>query len=137
MTITALFTLVRSNKNRGGGDDDFDLRDSERVIGRIVRHPQAPREAPWFRVITAEGRKTSLADRGYAATCEDAVVQFKTQWLRDDLVCRRVVDLPTPLVPSFMIRCVHCNAQIWVALNSPDNATRICADCARDGKQIE
>ena len=26
MTITAPFTLVRSNKNRGGGDDDFGLK---------------------------------------------------------------------------------------------------------------
>ena len=88
MTITAPFTLVRSNKSRGGGLDDFDVRDGDRVIGRIVRHPQAPREAPWFWAITAGGRKTSLADRGYAASCESAVVQFKAQLLRDDLVCR-------------------------------------------------
>ena len=137
MIITAPFTLVRSNKNRGGGDDDFDVRDGDRVIGRIVRHPQAPTEAPWFWAITAEGYKTSLADRGYAASREDAVVQLKAQWLRDDLVCRRVVDLPTPHVPSFIVRCVHCNAQIWVALNSPSNATRICSRCASDGKQTE
>jgi len=131
MTITAPFTLVRSNKNRGGGDDDFDVRDDNQVIGRIARHPQSPREAPWFWAITAEGRKTSLTDRGYAASREDAVVQFKAQWLRDDLVCPRVVDLPTPHVPSFIVRCVHCNAQIWVALNSPNNATRICSDCSK------
>ena len=137
MTIIAPFTLVRSNKNRGGGDDDFDVRDGERVIGRIVRHPQAPKEAPWFWAITAESRKSSLADRGYASSGEDAVMQFKAQWLRDDLVCRRVVDVQKPHVPSFIVRCVHCNAQIWVALNSPSNATRICSHCANDQKQPE
>jgi hypothetical protein len=131
MTITASFTFVRSNKNRGGGDDDFDVRDGDRVIGRIVRHPQAPKEAPWFWAITAEGHKESLVDRGYAASREDAVLRFKAQWLRDDLVCRRVADLPTPHIPSFIVRCVHCNAQIWVGLNSPSDATRICSHCAR------
>src|SRR5262245_28198380 len=132
MIITAPFTLVRSNKNRGGGDDDFDVYYGDRVIGRIVRHPQASREAPWFWAITSEGYNASLADRGYAASREDAVVQFKAQWLRDDFVCPRVVDLPTPHVPSFIVRCVHCNAQIWVALNSASNATRICPHCAND-----
>jgi hypothetical protein len=34
---SASFTFVRSTKNRGGGDDDFDVRDGDRVIGRIVR----------------------------------------------------------------------------------------------------
>jgi hypothetical protein len=137
MTITAAFTFVRSTKNRGGGEDDFDVRDGDRIIGRIVRHPQAPREAPWFWAITAESHRVSLADRGYAASREDAVVQFTAQWLRDDVVCRRVVDLLIPNVPSFIARCVHCNAQIWVALNSPSNATRICSHCANDQKQIE
>jgi len=137
MIITAPFSLVRANKNRGGGDDDFDVRDGDRVIGRIVRHPQAARGAPWFWAITAESHRVSLADRGYAASREDAVVRFKAQWLRDDLVCPRVADLPIPNVPSFIVRCVHCNAQIWVALNSPSNATRICSYCANDQKQTE
>jgi len=45
MTETT-FTLIRANKNRGGGDDDYDVYDGDKVIGRIVRHPQAPLEAP-------------------------------------------------------------------------------------------
>ena len=135
MTTTATFILVRANKNRGGGDDDFDVRDGDRVIGRIVRHPQAPNEAPWFWAITAESHKPSLTDRGYAASREDAMAQFKTQWLRDELVCRRVADLPTPRVPSFIVRCFRCNAQIWVALNGPSDAKRICSHCAEDRDQ--
>jgi len=136
MINTASFTFVRSTKNRGGGDDDFDVRDGDRVIGRIVRHPQAPKEAPWFWVISADGRKASLVDRGYAASCEDAVVRFKAQWLRDDFVCPRVADLTTPHVPSFIVRCIHCNAQIWVALNGPSDATRTCSHCASVQKQL-
>ena len=37
--------LVRANKRRGGSvrwsDDDYDVYDGERVIGRIMLHPQA------------------------------------------------------------------------------------------------
>jgi hypothetical protein len=56
MTETT-FTLVRTDKSRGGGDDDYDVCNGDKVIGRIVRHPQAPMEAPWFWVIVAQGRK--------------------------------------------------------------------------------
>jgi hypothetical protein len=64
MDSETTFVLVRTNKSRGGGDDDYDVCDGEKVIGRIVRHPQAPKEAPWFWTIIAEGRKRSLSDRG-------------------------------------------------------------------------
>jgi hypothetical protein len=39
MTETT-FTLVRTNKSRGGGDDDYDVYDGDKAIGRIVRHLQ-------------------------------------------------------------------------------------------------
>jgi hypothetical protein len=130
MTETT-FTLVRTDKSRGGGDDDYDVYDGDKVIGRIVRHPQAPMKAPWFWVIMAQGRKRPLSDRGYAVSSEQAMAQFRTQWSRDDLVCHRVAELPTPPMPSFIVRCVQCNAQIWVALNSPGDVRRICSRCAR------
>ena len=133
MTTTATFTLTRANKNRGGGDDDFDVRDGDRVIGRIVRHPQAPDKAPWFWAITAESRKPLPTDRGYAASRDDAMVQFNAHWSRRDRICRRVADLPTPHVPSFIARCILCNGQIWVALTSPSDENRICSHCAEDG----
>jgi hypothetical protein len=94
MTETT-FTLIRTDKSRGGGDDDYDVCDGDKVIGRIVRHPQAPMEAPWFWVIIAQSHKRSLSDRGYAVSCEQAMAQFWTQWSRDDLVCHRVAELPT------------------------------------------
>jgi len=81
MTETT-FTLVRTNKSRGGGDDDYDVCDGDKIIGRIVRHPQAPMETPWFWVITAEGLSPSwLMDRGYAVSREHALAQFRARWI--------------------------------------------------------
>jgi hypothetical protein len=42
MTVSAALTLVRANKSRGGGywsDDDYNVRDVNRIIGRIMLHP--------------------------------------------------------------------------------------------------
>jgi hypothetical protein len=89
MTETT-FTLIRTIKSRGGGDDDYDVCDGDKVIGRIVRHPQAPMEAPWFWAITTEGLSRSwLTDRGYAVSREHALAQFRARWILNDLVCLR------------------------------------------------
>ena len=55
--------LIRASKSRGGGywsDDDYDVRDGNRVIGRIMLHPQAPKDQPWFWTITAREAKPSI-----------------------------------------------------------------------------
>ena len=129
MTETT-FTLVRTNKSRGGGDDDYDVYDGDKVIGRIVRHPQAPMEAPWFWAIISEGYSW-FTDRGYAISREHALAQFRAQWTLNDRVCDRVADLPNPPMPAFIARCVQCNAQIWVASNSPSDVRRMCSLCAK------
>jgi hypothetical protein len=74
--------LLKSATTSRGGQwdaDDFDVRDaSGRVVGRIMRHPQAPKAEPWFWTIV-EG-KPSLTNRGYAATREQAMTDFKARW---------------------------------------------------------
>src|SRR5262249_58847643 len=54
------------SKSRGAdhwSKDDYDVRlDDARgpVVGRIMRHPQAPQGQPWFWTITARGRPQSI-----------------------------------------------------------------------------
>ena len=83
MTETAL-TLVHASKSRGRvlwSKDDYDVYDGERrVIGRIMRHPQARKDRPWLWMITARGRIPTLSDSGYATSREQALADFKTQW---------------------------------------------------------
>jgi len=69
-------------------------------------------------------------DRGYAASREDALADFKLMWFRDVVTCPRVVDLPTPSVVSFIARRVHCNGKIWVVLDSTRTVRRMCVQCA-------
>jgi hypothetical protein len=51
------------------------------VIGRIMRHPQAPEGQPWFWTITAREQPPSVYNRGYAASREQAMADFKARWV--------------------------------------------------------
>ena len=76
--------LVRANKSRGGvrwSDDDYDVREGERVIGRIMLHPQAPEGRPWFWTITAREFPRSIDGHGYSSSREQAMADFKARWL--------------------------------------------------------
>jgi hypothetical protein len=78
-----MLTLKRASTYRPGGpwpDNDFDVYDGERHIGRIMLHPQAPQGAPWFWTITARVPQQPT-DRGYAASREQAMADFKAAWL--------------------------------------------------------
>ena len=71
-------TLVRANKSRGGhwSDDDYDVRDDAgRVVGRVMLHPQAPKDRPWFWTIV-QGIAPSVYNHGYAASREQAMADF-------------------------------------------------------------
>jgi hypothetical protein len=82
-TMTTLL-LKSANASRGGGiewdPDDYDVHDEVgRVIGRIMRHPQAPKDQPWFWTIV-QGIPPAIDSRGYAATREEAMAAFKARW---------------------------------------------------------
>jgi hypothetical protein len=78
MRANSSLTLKRASKHRSGGpgdDDDYDVFDGERTIGRIMLHPHAPKERPWFWTVSRFPQKPT--ERGYSATREDAMGAFK------------------------------------------------------------
>lgn len=75
-------TFTQTSKYFGFGDkDDYCVLDGGHVVGRIMLHPQGPTERPWFWTITAMEMMPSVDNRGYSATREDALVDFKARWL--------------------------------------------------------
>jgi hypothetical protein len=77
------FVLIKASKSRGGvwSDDDYYVRDrAHKVVGRIMLHPQAPKDQPWFWTITAREIQPSVHNRGYSATREQAMADFKARW---------------------------------------------------------
>jgi hypothetical protein len=61
-------------------DDYVVLNDGRQVIGRIMLHPQTPKDRPWFWTITALEYPPTIHSRGYSATPEEAMTAFKAQW---------------------------------------------------------
>jgi hypothetical protein len=45
-----------------------------------MHHPQAPEDQPWFWTITALEFPPSVYNKGYAATREQAMADFKARW---------------------------------------------------------
>jgi hypothetical protein len=82
----AKLVLVSARKSRGADHwdkDDYDVRLGDGtgpVVGRIMRHPQAPEEQPWFWTITAREQPPSVYNRGYAVSREQAMRYFKARW---------------------------------------------------------
>ena len=85
--IDTQLVLVSARESRVGDHwdkDDYDVRlgdASGPVVGRIMRHPQAPEEQPWFWTITAREQSPSVYNRGYAASREQAMRYFKARYL--------------------------------------------------------
>jgi hypothetical protein len=79
------FVLIKASKSLGGvwSDDDYIVRDRARnvVVGRIMLHPQAPKDQPWFWTITAREVPPSVHNRGYSATREQAMADFKARYM--------------------------------------------------------
>ena len=82
--MTNLLLSPTRKHYRIGDKDDYVVLDGGRVIGRIMLHPHAPDGHPWFWTITAPDIPPSLDERGYSATREDAMADFKARWLSQD-----------------------------------------------------
>jgi hypothetical protein len=66
-----------------GTKTTYDVRLGDRsgpVVGRIIRHPQAAKDLPWFWTITAREIPPSVYNRGYSATREQAMADFMARW---------------------------------------------------------
>jgi hypothetical protein len=74
--------LTPTKRYFGIGDkNDFCVLDGGRPIGRIVMTPQALEGHPWFWTITDRYFPPSTHNRGYSSTREQAMAEFKAQYL--------------------------------------------------------
>ena len=75
--------LVKARESRGGEwstPDDYDVCDrAGKVLGRIMRHPQAPDIHPWLWTITAPEIPPSVHNHGYSGTRDQAMTDFKAR----------------------------------------------------------
>jgi len=62
-------------------DSDYIVLDDKRTcIGRIFLSPHSPPDRNWMWTITARQYPPTIHSRGYSATREDAMADFKAQW---------------------------------------------------------
>jgi hypothetical protein len=75
-----MLTLKPTDLGAGKLEDDFEVFDENgRSVVRILWLHNAPRETPWFRTIT-ERVPQGAYDRGYVASREQAMGDFKARW---------------------------------------------------------
>jgi hypothetical protein len=77
------FVLIKASKSHGGvwSDDEYYVRAGRgKVVGRIMLYPQVLKDLSWFWTITAREIPPSIHNRGYSATREQAMADFKRRW---------------------------------------------------------
>lgn len=73
--------LVHATRGRLATTDDYDIWDDKgRVVGRVFRAANSPKEQPWFWIVTERAMRVPT-DRGNAATREEAMAAFRRAWL--------------------------------------------------------
>jgi hypothetical protein len=55
-----------SNRIFGTWEDDYDVMSGDRIVGRIFKSTNAPRDRPWMWVITGELVVLAVASNGFA-----------------------------------------------------------------------
>jgi len=81
MKIT-LISARRYHADMSRGDEDYVVLDDKgQLVGHIILYPQTPKEKPWFWTITTREYPPTIHSRGYSATREEAMADFKKQWL--------------------------------------------------------
>ena len=76
----SMLTLVSSSK--ADNPDSFAVFYGEDCVGHIMRTQKSPPGKPWFWTIFVSDKHSSIVDRGYAATHEQAMADFEALWLR-------------------------------------------------------
>jgi hypothetical protein len=75
-----LALYLKPTRLPGNPADDYEVFDeNRRPIGRIMLHPQSPKDRPWFWTIT-RGAKPSIYNRGSSPNREQAMADFKARW---------------------------------------------------------
>ena len=74
-----ILKTTRSQYGSPFDNDDYVVVDGDHVIGRIFLSPQSPPDR-WMWTITAREHPPSIHTRGYSATREQAMADFKAQW---------------------------------------------------------
>jgi len=77
--VSVILKKTGTHYARPSSDNDYVVLYDGQVVGRIMRHPRAPEDRPWFWTVTALGDPPS-SNYGYSTSREKAITDFRLQW---------------------------------------------------------